>query len=256
MQNTHDLNSFLDENLKRTKTEISANPDFNKRPDITKLKIKNIASFIDHTFLKPDASKNTIEKICGEALEYGFKTVCINPSNLRLAVQMLKESGVMPITVIGFPLGATFTESKVFETEKAVEYGAKEIDMVINVGALKSKDYNAVFEDIRSVVNRSNPLPVKVIIETSLLSEDEKIIASTLCVKAGAAFVKTSTGFSASGATFEDLRLIRTVVKGNAKIKASGGVRTLKDALTMISAGADRIGASSSVQIIKEFTKG
>lgn len=158
----------------------------------------------------------------------------------------------MPISVVGFPLGAMSTEAKVFETEDAIRKGAKEIDMVINIGKLKSKEFRAVFNDIKSVVETAKPLPVKVIIETALLDTDEKIIASTFSKAAGAAFVKTSTGFSGGGAKEEDLKLIRMVVGKEIKIKASGGVKTYEDAIRMIKAGADRIGSSSSVAIITE----
>lgn len=213
----------------------------------------NIEKYIDHTILKPDATKDMIEKLCFEAIEYGFYSVCVNSYYVSFCKQLLKNSEVKICCVVGFPLGANDSSVKAFEAKKAVENGADEIDMVINIGALKDKNYEFVFNDIKNVLNEiKNKAVLKVIIETCLLTDEEKIKASELVVEAGADFVKTSTGFSSSGATVEDVMLIKQIVKGKCKIKASGGIRTLNDLNKMIEAGAERIGASASVNIIKE----
>ena len=210
----------------------------------------DLASKIDHTILKPDASHEQLVKICEEAKQYGFATVCVNSANIPLVAKLLAGSSVKPIAVIGFPLGAASTSSKVFEAREAIAAGAREIDMVINIGALKSKDYKLVYEDICKVVEASRPYKVKVILETSNLTDEEKVIACVLSKTANAAFVKTSTGFGKGGATVEDIKLMRRIVGKDMEVKASGGVRTREDALKMIEAGADRIGASSSVEIV------
>jgi deoxyribose-phosphate aldolase len=211
---------------------------------------QNMAAMIDHTLLKPDASREQLLKVCQEAREYNFATVCVNSANIPLVARQLKGSPVKPIAVVGFPLGAATSQAKAFEAKEAIRCGALEIDMVINIGALKSKDYKKVFDDIKTVVEASQPHKVKVIIETAQLSEDEKIISCALSKTAGAAFVKTSTGFGGGGATVEDIQLMRRVVGNDMEVKASGGIRTQEDAKKMIQAGADRIGASASVAIV------
>jgi deoxyribose-phosphate aldolase len=212
----------------------------------------NIASKIDHTLLKPDATEDQIRKTCTEAIENRFATVCVNSCHIRLVADLLKGSSTKPITVVGFPLGAASTAAKVFEAKEAIRSGAQEIDMVISIGALKGRNFRGVFDDIYQVVKASRPHLVKVILETSSLDQDQKIIGCALAKAAGAAFVKTSTGFGAGGATVEDVALMRRVVGPEIGVKASGGIRTYDDALKMIQAGANRIGASSSVAIVNE----
>ncbi|MCZ2112297.1 MAG: deoxyribose-phosphate aldolase [Anaerolineae bacterium] len=214
----------------------------------------NIARLIDHTLLKADASQDQIAQLCYEARTHHFASVCINPTNVRLCAQLLKGSDVKVCTVVGFPLGATSTPAKAYETQQAIRDGATEIDMVINVGALKSRDYKAVYEDIAAVVSvthAANDL-VKVIIETALLTDEEKVIACQLSKAAGADFVKTSTGFGPGGATVDDVALMRRVVGPSLGVKASGGVRNYADAQAMVAAGATRIGASAGVAIVAE----
>lgn len=215
--------------------------------------MNNIANMIDHTLLKPDATKEQIMKLCEEAKEYQFASVCVNPVWVKIASNVLDNTNVKVCTVIGFPLGATTTNSKVFETKDAIENGATEVDMVINIGALKNKDYDTVEQDIKAVVEATKGKALtKVIIETCLLTEEEKVKACQLSVKAGADFVKTSTGFSSGGATVEDISLMRHTVGPKIGVKASGGIRNTEDAKQMIQAGATRIGASASINIIKE----
>jgi deoxyribose-phosphate aldolase len=209
-----------------------------------------MASMIDHTLLKPDATREQLIQMCDEAKQYGFATVCVNSANIPLVARQLLGSAVKPIAVVGFPLGAATSQAKAFEAREAIRAGAKEIDMVINIGALKSKDYKTVFEDIRTVVEASKPNKVKVILETSQLNGEEKVIACALAKTAGAAFVKTSTGFGGGGASVEDITLMRRIVGPDMEVKASGGIRTREDAQKMIQAGADRIGASASVGIV------
>lgn len=214
-------------------------------------KIKNdLAGKIDHTMLKPDASKEELTKLCKEAREYNFATVCVNSANIPLVARFLKGSPVKPIAVVGFPLGAGSSQSKAFEAREAIRAGAEEIDMVINIGALKSKAYKLVYDDIKSVVDASRPHKVKVIIETAQLNDEEKVIACALSKTAEAAFVKTSTGFGGGGATTEDIQMMRRIVGLDMEVKASGGIRTQEDAKKMIKAGADRVGASASVAIV------
>lgn len=211
----------------------------------------NVAAMIDHTLLKPEATKEQIETLCKEAKENNFFSVCVNPTWVSMAKELLNGSSVKVCTVIGFPLGASTSETKAFETKNAIEHGADEVDMVINIGALKDHNDELVESDIRSVVEAAkDKVLTKVIIETSLLTKEEKIRACELSVKAGADYVKTSTGFSTGGATFEDIALMRKTVGPNIGVKASGGVRSTEDAQRMIEAGATRIGASSSVAII------
>lgn len=208
---------------------------------------------IDHTLLKADATKEMVEKLCKEAREYGFAAVCINPSYIKLSKELLKDSEVKVATVIGFPLGANIKEVKAFEAKNAIENGADEVDMVINIGALKNKDYNLVREDIEAVVDESKDRAiVKVIIETCLLTDEEKVMACKLAKEAGADFVKTSTGFSTGGATVEDVKLMKDTIGDDLRIKASGSVRDYEGAKAMIEAGASRIGASSSVAIVEK----
>ncbi len=213
----------------------------------------DVAAFIDHTILKADATLSDVRRVAEEAKEFRFATVCVNSSNISFVSEILKGSKVLPISVVGFPLGAMDYISKSFEAVKAVKNGAMEIDTVVNIGRLKSKDYEFVLSDIFSVVESVRPVPVKVIIETCLLTDGEKEIVSLLCAEAGAAFVKTSTGFSTGGAKEEDIRLIRRVVNNRCRIKASGGIKTLSDLRRMMAAGADRVGASQSVKIMEEL---
>jgi len=208
----------------------------------------NIASYIDHTLLKAD-----VLKVCAEAAEYGFKSVCVNPVWVKTVKKALKGSGVLTCSVVGFPLGATPTDVKTFEARGAVLDGADEVDMVINIAAARADDKGALTEDITSVaeaVHASGAI-LKVIIETSLLSDDQKVLACEAAVAAGADFVKTSTGFNGGGATAEDVALMRRTVGPELGVKASGGVRSLADAQAMIAAGATRIGASSGIAIVK-----
>lgn len=211
----------------------------------------NYAKFIDHTLLKPESTRQQIDQIIDEAKEYNFKSICVNPTHVKYAAERLNDSGVLVCTVIGFPLGATTTATKIFETEDAIKNGASEIDMVINIGALKDGRFEEVQKDIEGVVGAANGKTVKVIIETVLLSDEEKVKASELAKAAGADFVKTSTGFAGGGATPEDVKLMKDTVGDELEVKASGGVRSLEDFNKMIDAGATRIGASAGVQIIQ-----
>jgi len=210
----------------------------------------DIAPYIDHTLLKPDATREEIVKLADEARRFGFATVCVHSANVGTAARILAGSKTIAIAVVGFPSGAALPSAKAFEAREAIRCGAREIDMVINIGALKGKDYALVVKDICSVVSAAKPYPVKVILETSKLTQQEKIIGSALAKAAGAAFVKTSTGFGGGGATAEDVALMRGVVGEDVGVKASGGIRSSADALRMIQAGANRIGASASVAIV------
>ena len=212
--------------------------------------MNNIAKFIDHTMLKADTTTATIRRYCEEAKEYGFASVCVNTVHVPWVAELLKDSSVDTCCVVGFPLGAMLTTAKAFEAKEAVKSGATEVDMVINIGAMKDKNYDFVKEDIKSVVEASKPAIVKVIIETCLLTDEEKVKACELSVEAGAAFVKTSTGFSTGGATVDDIALMRKTVGTAAKVKASGGIRTPEDAQAMLDAGADRIGAGNGVVLL------
>ncbi|MGD6804130.1 deoxyribose-phosphate aldolase [Rossellomorea vietnamensis] len=216
---------------------------------------KNIAKMIDHTLLKADSTKDQVTKICEEAKEYHFASVCVNPGWVKYAAQMLQGTDVKVCTVIGFPLGATTSETKAFETKDAIEKGATEVDMVINISALKDGNDELVKKDIQAVTAAAKGKALtKVIIETSLLTDEEKERACRLAVEAGTDFVKTSTGFSTGGATIEDIKLMRKTVGPDIGVKASGGVRSVEDAKNMIEAGATRIGASSGVQIVQGLT--
>ncbi len=210
----------------------------------------DLARYIDHTLLKADASRDELKKLCDEAKKYSFATVCVNPANVRFCASQLGGTPVKVCTVVGFPLGASTGSSKAFETREAIRNGAGEIDMVINIGAMKSRDYATVLDDIVQVVGAAGSTPVKVILETSSLTQQEKVIGCALSKTAGAAFVKTSTGFGSGGATAEDVALMKAVVGPEVEVKASGGVRTTDDAVKMIEAGATRIGASASVAIV------
>lgn len=209
-----------------------------------------LAAMIDHTLLKPEATRDEFVTLAEEARRHRFATVCVNSSSVRLMRQLLDGSGVPVCAVVGFPLGAMSPRAKAFETREAIRCGAREIDMVLNIGALKSGDYALVQADIAAVVQAAKPVAVKVILETSKLTTEEKVIACALSKAAGAAFVKTSTGFGGGGATADDIALMRRIVGGEMGVKASGGVRSAEDAQKMIAAGANRIGASASVTIV------
>lgn len=212
----------------------------------------DIAGYIDHTLLKPDATEDQIRQLCAEAVEFGFASVCVNPSWTSLASQLLANEKPVVATVIGFPLGATLPDVKAYEVRRTLEEGASEFDMVINIGALKSKHFRLVEQDIAGVVAAARGRVVKVIIETALLTEQEKIEACVIAKAAGADFVKTSTGFASKGATVEDVALMRRVVGEEMGVKASGGIHSAREARAMIEAGATRLGASAGVKIVKE----
>ncbi|MCU5746601.1 deoxyribose-phosphate aldolase [Staphylococcus sp. SQ8-PEA] len=213
------------------------------------------AQFIDHTLLKPDATVKQIDQLIDEANDYQFKSVCIHPTHVKHAAQSLANSDVLVCTVIGFPLGAETSEVKAFETENAIHHGADEIDMVINIGALKDKDYQRVEQDILAVIQSAANKTVKVIIETCLLTNEEIVKACEISKSAGADFVKTSTGFAGGGATVNNVRLMKRTVGSEMGVKASGGVRTAEDFIAMIEAGATRVGASAGVSIIQELER-
>lgn len=212
----------------------------------------NYNKMIDHTVLKADTPLETVKRICDEAMEYGFASVCINPCHVAYCADYLKDSDVNVCTVIGFPLGANTSAVKAFETKGAIANGADEIDMVMNIGALKDKNYDLVRDDVKAVVEAANGTLVKVILETCLLTEDEIKKACELCVEAKADYVKTSTGFSTRGATIEDVRIMKEAVHGKAKVKAAGGVRTPEDMVKIVAAGADRIGTSAGCSLVKK----
>jgi deoxyribose-phosphate aldolase len=209
-----------------------------------------LAPYIDHTLLKPEATREDITRVAREAVEYGFATVCVNSSQVATVAGVLEGSAVVPCAVVGFPLGACLSSVKAFEAAEAVRAGAKEIDMVLALGALKAREYALVLEDIARVVEACQPWPLKVILETCLLTREEKLTACVLAKAAGATFVKTSTGFGSGGASEEDVALMRQVVGEDVGVKASGGIRSAEDALRMIRAGANRLGASASVAIV------
>lgn len=211
----------------------------------------NLASYIDHTLLKPEATRTQIEKICNESLEFSFAGVCVNSYYISLVSTLLKDSPVIPVCVVGFPLGAMSSLAKAYETEYAIKMGAHEIDMVLNIGAMKEKNHVDVLSDIADVVNAASGFTVKVIIETALLSDDEKRKACLLAVDGGARFVKTSSGFNGGGATIEDIKLMREAVGSEIGVKASGGIKTTQQALALISAGANRLGTSSGVALLQ-----
>ncbi|RKH04919.1 deoxyribose-phosphate aldolase [Corallococcus sp. CA053C] len=214
------------------------------------LKATDLAPYIDHTLLKPEARAEDVVRVAEEARQYGFATVCVNSCHVATAARVLAGSPVVPIAVVGFPLGAMLSAAKAFEAREAIRAGAREIDMVLNLGALKARDYQRVHQDIAAVVEASHPLPVKVILETGHLTDEEKVVACALSKAAGAAFVKTSTGFGPGGATVKDIELMRAVVGDEVGVKASGGVRSAEDAMKLLRAGANRLGASASVAIV------
>ncbi len=236
--------TVVEEMMNRGAVRFSASPGISEPAS-------HIAKTIDHTLLKPEATESEVRKVCEEARKYKFATVCLNSSWIPLASRLLAGSGVKPIAVVGFPLGVATSNAKAFEAREAVKSGAGEIDMVINVGALKSKDYAYVLRDIEAVVDAAKPAGVKVILETGGLSDEEKVAGCALSKAAGAAFVKTSTGFGPGGATVHDIELMRRVVGADMGVKASGGVRSREDWEKMTAAGADRIGASASVAIVQ-----
>lgn len=211
-----------------------------------------LSKYFDHTILKPSASEDEVRAVCKEALYYNFASVCVNQYRTSLVKSLLEGTDVKVCTVVGFPLGAVCTQVKVFETLEAIKDGADEIDMVINVGALKDKNYKYVRRDIESVKSACKNVTLKVIIETCLLTEEEKKKACELSVEAGADYVKTSTGFSTGGATVDDVALMKYVVGDKAKVKASGGIRNYETAMNMITAGADRLGTSATVSIVNK----
>lgn len=213
-----------------------------------------LEKYIDHTLLAPTATSLDIEKLCKEALQYNFFSVCVNSCYVPLASEILRQSEVNVCSVVGFPLGAMSTRSKLFETEKALSDGADEIDMVMNIGLLKSKRINEVLQEISFIKNEMGNRVLKVILETCFLTEEEKKLACGICVDAGADFVKTSTGFGTAGATFEDVKLMKNAVKGDAKVKASGGIRDRQTALDYIYLGVDRIGTSNGIAILNGQT--
>ncbi len=226
------------------------NRNNNKSPAV-EIEREALAKYIDHTLLKPDVVPSEIERLCDEAIRYGFASVCVNPANIALAAKHLKGSIVTPCCVIAFPFGASTPESKAFEAKNAVKNGARELDMVINIGAVKAGEWLLVERDIRAVVRAAGKrAKVKVIIETAMLSDKEKVKVCRLAKLAGAAFVKTSTGYGGGGATQTDVELMRKTVGDEMGVKASGGIRSYEDAVKMIKAGATRIGASAGIKII------
>lgn len=249
------IEKISEEVISRLKSSGFSQSGFISKDD----ELKKIAKMIDHTILKADTTYDQVKQICKEAIEYGFASVCVNPGFVPLVSEMLKGSGIPTCSVVGFPLGATTSKAKAFEAREAIENGAREIDMVINISALKSRDYNRVRSDIQEVVIAArNKAKVKVIIEACLLTDDEKIRACELAKEAGAYFVKTSTGFSTGGATVEDIKLMRKAVGPDMGVKASGGISDYKDAVAMLEAGACslgdsdicRIGTSKSINIV------
>lgn len=220
--------------------------------------VEQVARMMDHTLLRPDATQDEVYKLCNDALQYNFASVCVNPTWVALCADMLAGSPVKVCTVIGFPLGATLPDVKAYEAAQAIGNGAREVDMVQNIGALKSGNYYLVADDVAAVVRTAHDLgaTVKVIIETALLSEAEKIKSCEIAQAEGADYVKTSTGFAAGGATASDVALMRGVVGSTMGVKASGGIRTAKDALAMIEAGASRLGVSASIKILDEWAGG
>ena len=239
------------ENIKKILDEFS---EFEKSTKISELKItpQQLAGMIDHTLLKPDATFPEIKQICEEAIQHNFASVCVNASWVLTCFDMIKSSNVKVCTVIGFPLGATTTQSKLFEAEEAIKNGAEELDMVLNVGKLKDKDYEFVFNDLKTIADLSKRhlCTSKVILETCLLNDEEKITACLLAKEAGLNFVKTSTGFSKVGATVRDVAVMKFAVGDKLQVKASGGIRSYEDAIAMLNAGATRLGASAGVKII------
>lgn len=239
---------------RKTRTVVDAGADrISCGPTVVELDA-GFAGLIDHTLLKPEASRDEIRKLCQEAARFGFASVCINPWYVPLAAELLRGTKVKVCTVIGFPLGATLPQVKIYEAEGVIKLGAQEVDMVINIGALKSGQDDVVESDVRGVVDAAHRgrAICKVILETALLTVEEKVRALVACKRAGADFVKTSTGFSTAGATAEDVALMRAVVGTEIGVKAAGGVRSFEDLKKMVCAGATRIGASASVKIMEQ----
>ncbi len=228
-------------------------PDSSPYSDISP---QDLARKIDHTLLKPESTEADVDRMCEEAREWSFASVCVNGTHTAQTAKKLKGSQSKAITVVGFPLGAMLPEAKAFEAKLALEQGAQEIDMVMNIGALKSKNYALVLRDMQAVQHECGPRKLKVILETGSLNQEEKIEACLLAKTARVAFVKTSTGFGKGGATVEDIQLMREVVGNEMQVKASGGIRTREDAVAMLNAGADRLGCSASVAIVKGNTGG
>jgi len=248
-----DLNC-VEKCARKTRAVVEAGADrISCGPSVVELE-SGFAGLIDHTLLKPDASRNDIRKLCEEAVRFGFASVCVNPWNVPLAAELVRGTKVKVCTVIGFPLGATLSQVKIHEAEEAIKVGAQEVDMVINIGALTSGQDDVVQSDIRGVVEAAHRggAICKVIFETSLLTVEEKVRAALASKRAGADFVKTSTGFSTGGATVEDVAIMRAIVGSEIGVKASGGVRTFDDLKKMVCAGATRIGASASVKIMEQ----
>jgi deoxyribose-phosphate aldolase len=242
---------ITEENLNKILNEFSQF-ELSKKKSKIKISAKDLAGMIDHTLLKPDVTIDEIKQLCEEAVQNNFASVCVNPSYVDACFNLIKSSNVKVCTVIGFPLGATTTQSKFLEAEEAIKNGAEELDMVINIGKLKNKDYEYVFNDIKSIadLSRKHLCVAKVILETCLLTDNEKAAACLLAKEAGMNFVKTSTGFSKSGATVHDVALMKFIVGDKLQVKASGGIRSYEDAIAMINAGATRLGASAGVKII------
>lgn len=214
-----------------------------------------LAKIIDHTLLRFDATRHDISGLCDEARAHGFATVCVNTTWVSWCASLLTDCATTVCAVVGFPLGAMATEAKAYEADHAVRLGATEIDMVMNIGALKSRDYDTVFEDVRAVVVAAPRRTVKVILETGALTHEEKVAAASIVTRAGAAFVKTSTGFGPGGATVADVQLLRSIVGTDIGVKASGGIRTTADAIAMVQAGATRLGTSASIAIVTETSQ-
>jgi deoxyribose-phosphate aldolase len=241
----------INEIIRQVTAEICANYGAASPAPADEYSPASLAKHIDHTLLKPDASLNDIRKVCDEAKKHNFASVCVNTGYIKFVADALEGSGVAPCCVVGFPLGAMMPEAKAAEALCAVNNGAKEVDMVINVGAVKSSDWKLVHKDIEGVVTAARGRAiVKVIIETCLLTDEEKVKACAISKLAGAHFVKTSTGFSTGGATVEDVRLMRRTIGPDMGLKASGGVRTYEDAVNMLKAGATRLGTSSGTKIV------
>jgi len=242
---------ITEENVNKILKDFS---EFEKNEKTNEVKIspQDLAGLIDHTLLKPDATISEIKQLCEEAIQNNFASVCVNSSYVETCFDFIKSSTVIVCTVIGFPLGATTSQAKYLEAEEAINNGAEELDMVINIGKLKDKNYDYVFNDIKAIADLSKKhlCTSKVILETCLLSDEEKVIACLLSKEAGVNFVKTSTGFSKGGATFHDVALMKFTVGDKLQVKASGGIRSYDDAISMINAGATRLGASAGVKII------
>jgi deoxyribose-phosphate aldolase len=245
------LKNLTEENIKKLLNDFLKYEKSLGKND-NKITTQEIASMIDHTLLKPEATLSEIGILCDEAMKYNFASVCVNPSYVSTCFDLVKSSNVKVCTVIGFPLGATTIQSKLMEAEEAIKNGAEELDMVINVGKLKDKNYDFILNDLKTIAHlaKKHLCTSKVILETCLLNDEEKVAACLVAEEAGLDFVKTSTGFSKGGATVHDVSLMKFVIGDKLKVKASGGIRSYEDALNMINAGASRLGASAGVKII------